>query len=149
MATHNPENIDPEKAVTAAPIHDTDTTTATEPVYDNAPHRSWKTRFVDSFKRDPNAAVITGKAAENMTVGVPSAGAGGPSHKTGFDHAGAAARTANSGLNRKLKSRHLQMIAIGGSIGEFRLLSHLQFNPDFMGAIRDFEIGACGDFEMF
>jgi amino acid transporter len=27
--------------------------------------------------------------------------------------------TANSGLARELKGRHLQMIAIGGSIGEF------------------------------
>lgn len=64
----------------------------------------WKRRFIDSFKRDPNAAVT--KPAET----------GG---KGGFDHAAAAAATANSGLARKLKGRHMQMIAIGGSIGMF------------------------------
>lgn len=64
----------------------------------------WTRRFVDSFKRDPNAALT------------------GPSEtadpKGGFDHAAAAERTANSGLAKKLKGRHMQMIAIGGSIGE-------------------------------
>ncbi|KFY65028.1 hypothetical protein V496_02875 [Pseudogymnoascus sp. VKM F-4515 (FW-2607)] len=59
-------------------------------------------RLVDSFKRDPNASsgARTYKAEDG-----------------GFDHEGAAQRTANSGLARKLKGRHLQMIAIGGSIG--------------------------------
>lgn len=61
-------------------------------------------RLVDSFKRDPNASsgARTYKAEDG-----------------GFDHEGAAQRTANSGLARKLKGRHLQMIAIGGSIGKF------------------------------
>src|SRR5438045_2410761 len=61
----------------------------------------WRRRFVDSFKRDPNAHVT--RATETG--------------KTGFDHAAAAEATANSGLARKLKGRHMQMIAIGGSIG--------------------------------
>jgi amino acid transporter len=66
-------------------------------------------RIVDSFKRDPNA---------HVTHGGP-AGADG----TGFDLEGAAQNTANSPLQRKLKARHLQMIAIGGSIGmEFLLV---------------------------
>ncbi|KAF4625775.1 hypothetical protein G7Y89_g12389 [Cudoniella acicularis] len=67
-----------------------------------APKGPWTQRFVDSFRRDPNATVIKSSQAT----------AGG-----GFDHAAAAERTANTGLAKKLKSRHMQMIAIGGSIG--------------------------------
>jgi amino acid transporter len=37
-----------------------------------------------------------------------------------FDHKQAAFNTANTALVKKLKGRHLQMIAIGGSIGKFR-----------------------------
>lgn len=67
-------------------------------------HRDpWKKRFVDSFRRDPNAAVT--KSSERAVT-------------KGFDHEAAARATANSGLARKLKSRHMQMIAIGGSIGK-------------------------------
>jgi len=61
------------------------------------------TRWVDSFKKDPNAhATPKGVVGANGKV---------------FDVEGAAAATADTGLQRKLKGRHLQMIAIGGSIG--------------------------------
>ena len=69
---------------------------------------SWGTRFIDSFKRDPNAQVTKPAQATNPRE---------------YDHAAAAERTANSGLATKLKGRHLQMIAIGGSIGSSQILT--------------------------
>lgn len=60
-------------------------------------------RIVNSFKRDPNASTTP-------------KGAVGADGKV-FDLEGATQATANTTLHRKLKGRHLQMIAIGGSIG--------------------------------
>ena len=73
---------------------------------DSAPTKaSVPRRIIDSFKRDPNAHT-TPKGAIRADGRV-------------FDAENAAAATAESPLARKLKGRHLQMIAIGGSIGVF------------------------------
>ena len=70
---------------------------------DVRPNRSISQRLVDSFKRDPNAHAT------------PKGVMGGDGKV--FDVEGAAQATATSPLQRHLKGRHLQMIAIGGSIG--------------------------------
>lgn len=77
----------------------------TEPNYEEITvvHQHLGRRMWDSFKRDPNL---------NVT---PKGVIGSNGHV--FDPGEAAAATANSPLARKLKGRHLQMIAIGGSIG--------------------------------
>jgi amino acid transporter len=76
-----------------------------EPTYQSSEVKEgFGRRFIDSFKRDPN---------QHAT---PSGVVGADGHV--FNPEASAAATANSPLARKLKGRHLQMIAIGGSIGE-------------------------------
>ncbi|KAJ9498205.1 hypothetical protein H2202_006356 [Exophiala xenobiotica] len=66
--------------------------------------RTFTRRLTESFQRDPNASVTR-----------PSFSA--PDLHQHYDAEAAAQATAFSPLLRRLKGRHLQMIAIGGSIG--------------------------------
>ncbi|RMZ80691.1 hypothetical protein DV738_g2687, partial [Chaetothyriales sp. CBS 135597] len=66
--------------------------------------RNLKDRFIDSFRRDPAASVTSHPSMSSQ-------------HHKGFDAEAAAQATAMSPLFRRLKGRHLQMMAIGGSIG--------------------------------
>jgi yeast amino acid transporter len=68
------------------------------------PKKGFGGRFIDSFRRMEGASVTP-------------PGVVGADGKV-FDAENAALATANSPLSRKLKGRHLQMIAIGGSIGK-------------------------------
>jgi yeast amino acid transporter len=65
-----------------------------------------RTRVIDSFRRDPAASVTRNTSIHSND-----------DHRKPFDMESAAQATANSPLLRSLKGRHLQMIAIGGSIG--------------------------------
>ena len=94
---------DQEKGEALRSAHSTGSESGEAPATGN-----WRTRFVDSFRRDPNASVIN-KAVQGVDP-------------REYDHKTAAERTANSGLAHKLKGRHLQMIAIGGSIGTLCIL---------------------------
>lgn len=70
---------------------------------DKAPRASLAARVWTSFQRDPNASIT--RPELHMAAG------------QAFDVERAAEATAASPLLRRLKARHLQMIAIGGSIG--------------------------------
>ncbi|CZT47915.1 probable amino acid transport protein GAP1 [Rhynchosporium secalis] len=76
-----------------------------EPNYEETTivHQPYFRRIIESFKRDPNLKIT------------PDGVIGANGHV--FHSKAAAQNTANSPLARKLKGRHLQMIAIGGSIG--------------------------------
>lgn len=70
-------------------------------------------RMVDSFKRAPGAK-LAGQQGYHVHDDMPDVNRDRDRH---YDVRVANARTANTSLSRELKGRHLQMIAIGGSIG--------------------------------
>lgn len=68
-------------------------------------------RFVDGFRRDADSALLfTSDPLRNTSTATTSS-----AHY--YDLRLAALESADTGLARKLKGRHLQMIAIGGSVG--------------------------------
>lgn len=101
--------------------------TIREPLYEDIAPPNFIDRFVDGFRRDP-AQRITPKdplteihAAEAAQLYRPILARNG-SNSHYYDLRLATLQTAHSHLARKLKGRHLQMIAIGGSIGMFLTL---------------------------
>lgn len=88
-----------------------------EPDYDDVLSPKHFRRFIDGFKREPTSAFFPSDHLSQLD-----------SHH-GREHDGAhyydlrlaTLETAHSALARKLKGRHLQMIAIGGSIGGLQL----------------------------
>lgn len=96
------------------------TTTTSYSVSANPPPKRYSRQktagrnWVDSFKRVSGSANV-GHQGYLITEGMPDMGRGADRF---YDLPAANARTANSALVRDLKGRHLQMIAIGGSIGK-------------------------------
>ncbi|KAK3394125.1 amino acid permease-domain-containing protein [Podospora didyma] len=99
-----------------------------EPAPYDKPHRRRPVaRFFDSFRRDPNRSVLPRPITNSIDdpERVAAALGGGLDDMATREHHGihyfdisaANFRTANTHLARELKGRHLQMIAIGGSIG--------------------------------
>ena len=104
--------------------------TMREPVYDDEPSDGAASRIFDSFRRDPGRRVTPLDPKDEAAM---RAEAGRAEHDglRYYDIHQATLQTAHSGLARKLKGRHLQMIAIGGSIGEFSLLLLLAWDFAF------------------
>lgn len=87
--------------------------TANEPSYETSSEikQGYGRRMWDSFKRDPNASIPKGPVGHG-----PPISEGHIADGSVFE--AEAVGGADTGLARKLKGRHLQMIAIGGSIGK-------------------------------
>ncbi|KAF5021838.1 hypothetical protein F66182_6131 [Fusarium sp. NRRL 66182] len=83
-----------------------------EPDYGDVSSPHYLGRFVDSFRRDQRSSLFA-------TDPLGQDGGADRVHDGAhyYDLQSAMLETANSGLSRELKGRHLQMIAIGGSIG--------------------------------
>jgi len=84
------------------------------PIYDEQPANYFR-RIRDSFKRDPSRRITPQDPKNEAEARAAEGRAAHSGHY--YDIHQAMLQTAHSGLARKLKGRHLQMIAIGGSIG--------------------------------
>ncbi|KAF6836866.1 amino acid permease [Colletotrichum plurivorum] len=94
-----------------------------EPIYDPGPGPGVFSRMLESFRRDPSQMM----RPKHSVVDDMEEGGGRDDDDDGrervlngvhyFDIHRANLQTSNTLLSRKLKGRHLQMIAIGGSIG--------------------------------
>lgn len=85
-------------------------------LYDDDNRRSRRAgRWFDQFRRDPHRRITP----PTVVVPVPTDRGRGMHY---YDLAAANSGTVDTGLARELKGRHLQMIAIGGSIGNLPTL---------------------------
>ncbi|KAM0329943.1 hypothetical protein ACHAQA_004110 [Verticillium albo-atrum] len=86
-----------------------------EPIYEASSRPSHWENFVESFKRDPDRSIVPKlSSAGDFTDDGEERELDGAHY---YDLRAATLQTVNGHLSRKLKGRHLQMIAIGGSIG--------------------------------
>lgn len=88
-----------------------------EPDYNEERFHPRLNRFLEGFKRDPNSEFFPSDHLGHVDSARPGRTHNGSHY---YDLQMATLETAHSGLARKLKGRHLQMIAIGGSIGKLR-----------------------------
>ena len=80
-------------------------------------------RWLDSFRRDPGRRIappdfVAHAATDEEDEYCDAEDSGERRRRYYFDLHAANVNTANTLLSRELKGRHMQMIAIGGSIGE-------------------------------